>query len=86
MERKYDPRYCPYCYQYVGDADGYPQACRACLGMNGKEPETCFEAAFIVMTDVDGMSRGNVIESAGERGQAVGKVVYVGDGDSATTG
>ena len=81
MEPRYDPRYCPRCYQYVGNAGGDAHACRACFGDHSGDPETSFEAAFIVMADVDGGTGEDVVGTTAEAQEGTVGMVYAGDSD-----
>lgn len=86
MEERFDPRYCPQCYQYVGETDGRPNACRACFGESRREPETSFEAAFIILTDIDGATSGESVESTRDTVHEGAEIRIVADGDAPQNG
>lgn len=79
MELKYDPRYCSQCYQYDPEADILPEACRTCFGDNRKDSETSFEAAFIVLADIDGKEGADITEGSWETEQATAEILSTGD-------
>lgn len=82
MELKYDPRYCPQCYQYAARAGGDAQACRACFGSHDGNLETSFEAAFILMADVDGTDGEAASGTMGQAQEETASIVYSRGADS----
>jgi hypothetical protein len=83
MRPKYDPKYCPHCYQYTGgsDCDGFPEACRACFG-DSSETETAFEAAFLMLADIDGAAEDGDADIDQETVRGDIPVLYAGESDS----
>ncbi|MEE8469989.1 MAG: hypothetical protein V3S51_01525 [Dehalococcoidia bacterium] len=79
MELKYDVRYCPQCYQYDADADGLPEACKICFGQNKNGTETSFEAAFVVLADIDGRAFDDATETASGIDQGATEILLVGN-------
>lgn len=77
-ESKYDPKYCPQCYQYDANADGLPEACKICFGENHNNSETSFEAAFIVLADIEGTTSEDSARFNNHEHQAT-DVLYIGD-------
>ena len=82
MELKYDSRYCPQCYQYAARTGGDAQACRACFGNRDGNPETSFEAAFILMADVDGTDGEAASGTTGQAQEGTIGIVYAVGADS----
>jgi hypothetical protein len=85
METRFDPRYCPQCYQYVDGTGISAQACRACFGNHGDKPETSFEAAFVLMADVDGGTGAEVAGTAGQPQDETVGILYAGEPESLHT-
>ena len=70
MEPKYNPSYCSRCYQYNANAREQSEACRACFGENTMNIQTSFEAAFTVVSDLDGETGKPTGYSASEKKEA----------------